>query len=286
MKKFFIGSMLIVTLCAVSINNVDAKSVYFTNSKGVEMTELEYNKMLKLYSQRKVDVLSQEEFDMYKDANIIVNDKIYQEVTYKDDELISEKEITEEEYNNAKVNNSGITPYVSDFIETNYKRLSSTIVETNGHFAMINALSWKQVPKYRSYDVFAFRLKNLSYDGFSGLQTYIINGSSYDIRYDTSSEGYKGFSDGAGVSMNLKDGSNITGYELTTGTRLNFSTHDYNKAYAFVSYQHAQANLSRAQSMSYSLSLSGLGNVIYYADTSIRSLYDNMAGLQLEMYIV
>ena len=50
---------------------VDAKYVYYTNDVGVEMTELQYNKMLSIHSERYVSHMSQEEFDSYKDANII-----------------------------------------------------------------------------------------------------------------------------------------------------------------------------------------------------------------------
>lgn len=269
--------------------NVQAKNVYYTNSLGVEMTQLEYNKMTQIFSERRVDSLTPEEFAEYKDLNIVDSSVIYEKSVYTLDGTIIGKEIiTEEEYNNvsdAEVSEQGsIMPLDGDYkyVETTYKRLGGTLADNGGgKFQVLGALSWKKVPVCRSYDVFAYRFNHFNYSGFAGSQLYYVNGSANRISYDTSSPGYKAQATGAGVSMNLVDGSNITGYELSVVTNLTINSYNYSQAHAYVAYEHAQSDLTREQSMGYTLNISGMGNVILFNSSSIASKYDNMAGVHL-----
>jgi len=197
-------------------------------------------------------------------------------------ELITEEQFLEETKNQAESNTKGSSDYASH--ETSYKILSASIVEYNSVFTLIANLDWKRIPYNRSYDVFAFYLNNFSYYGFGGTQTYYTSSGGSNIYYTTSSAGYKSFSNGAGVSMNLKDGTNIIDYVLTIGAQLNkTTTNAYGRVY--VSYQHAQGDLTRTQSKSYTLSLSGLGNVVYYSDPIIMNTYDGMGGVSLRVDI-
>lgn len=278
--KYIIKSCLLSFIVFGCLITVSASNVFFTNSNGVEMNELQYNKMLQIFSERKVDMLTQEEFDKYKDSNIVSSNSKYEKETYINKELVSVEEITEEEFNNVSEAESNIEPYASEYIETSYKRLAATVSD-GGTWTLTGSLSWKKKPAYQSYDVFAYRFNHFNYSSFSGEQAYIINGQYYTISYDTSSAGYKAQSNGAGVSMNLKDGSDITGYELVVATRLSFESYNYSKASAYVSYQHAQANVTRAQSMDYTLDITGLGNVVKFNSSTIANKYDGMSGIQL-----
>lgn len=269
--------------------NVQAKNVYYTNSLGVEMTQLEYNKMTQIFSERRVDVLTLEEFESFKDLNIVDSEVVYEKTTYDSTGKTLKKEsISEEEYNeisDAEVTEENdIMPLDGDlkYVETTYKRLSGTLADLGGgKFQVLGALSWKKVPVCRSYDVFAYRFNHFNYSGFGGSQVYYVNGSANRIAYDTSSPGYKAQATGAGVSMNLVDGSNITGYDLTVVTNLTINSYNYSQAHAYVAYEHAQSDLTREQSMGYTLNISGMGNVILFNSSSIASKYDNMAGVHL-----
>jgi len=282
MKKVLLrGVLLTFFLFGVLSINVNAKEAYYVNKNGIEMSELQYNKFLELFSKRKIEFLSLEEFNMYKDANILSGETVYQKVTYENGKVVEEEIISEEEYEAVK--DTGINSYASDndVYETSYKRLSGNIVDISGKFHLMSALSWKKVPYCRSYDVFAFRLNHFSYDGFIGNQVYIKGNDAYSIDYNTSSAGYKGFSNCAGVSMNLKDDSDITGFELTIGSILRFNTSNYSQAHVYMTYQHAQNDLSRAQSMGYSLDINGLGNVLLFSNATVRSTYDGMQGVHV-----
>lgn len=277
---------LVVASCLMCfVSNVKAEAFY-VNTNGVEMTETQYHKMLQMFSERKVSILTQEEFDSYKDNEIVSIGTKYAKETFVNGEYQGTEEITKAEYDAAKEVNS-CTPYASEYIETSYKRLSSTVSKISGtsKYSLIAALTWKKVPKYRSYDVFAYRFMHFNYSGFTGSQVYFKGNSAYKIPYYTTSEGYKSLSNGAGVSMNLKDDSDITSYELTVGTTMTFSSYNYATAAAYVAYEHAQANISRANSMNYTLDISGLGNVILFNNDTISGYYDGMDGLRLEVPI-
>lgn len=288
MKKVFEGGILVVLAVCLLSMNVEAKNVYYTNNLGVEMTQLEYNKMTQIFSERRVSDVTAEEFELYKDANIVSSDVVYEKTIYDlDGNILAKEAITEAEYNNAseaEVSEGSIMPYGGDnkYVETTYKRLAGTLADFgSGRFQIVGSLSWKKVPVCRSYDIFAYRFNHFDYNNFAGTQLYYFNGTSSRIAYDTSSPGYKAQATGAGVSMNLVDGSNITGYELSVVTNLTKNSTTATQGHAYIAYEHAQSNLTREQSMGYTLSISGMGNVILFNSSSIAAKYDNMAGVHL-----
>lgn len=282
MQKLLKRSMLIATIAmTVFVGSVSAEGAFYTNKAGVEMTELQYNKMISLFSERKVEYLTQEDFNDFKDVNVHNSDVFYEKTIYENGKVISTESVSEEEYNNAPTGEA-CTPYsdTDKYVETAYKRFSATIYSASGLHIITN-LSWKKIPAYTSFDVYAMRFQFMNYSNPTGQQDYYVGNGYTRIRYNTSSEGYKGLNTGFGYSMNLKDGSNITGYELALNADLSIQNTSSALAHAYVTYQHAQANLTRAQSMSYTMDVSGLGNVLYYSDAGIRNAYDNMAGLHL-----
>ncbi len=289
MKKGLKGVFYTIVASCLLVTGVEAKNVYYTNDHGVEMTELEYNKMTQIYSERFIkSTLSQEDFDKVKNGNIVETETLYQKTTYANGEIIKEELISEEEYNKASdaavTEGNDVMPLDGDYryVETTYKKLTGSLIDMgNRKFSLIGGLSWKKVPVCRSYDVFAYRFMHFDFNGFAGNQTYYVNGAYNNIDYTTSSPGYKQQGNGAGVSMNLVDGSNITGYELTVATNLTVNTYNYSQAHAYVSYQHTQSDVTREQSMGYTLNISGLGNVVLFTNSTIGSKYDGMAGVHL-----
>jgi len=275
-KGIIIAGVAFITL----IGGVKAES-YYTNLNGVEMNVLQYNKMKTLFSDFKVEHLTQKDFDKYKDVSIVSNETVYEKTTYKDGEVVSVDYISEEEYNSVP-DEEVCTPYsdTNKYWETEFKRLSATIYSA-GSLNIVSSLNWKKVPAYQSYDVYGMRYQFFNYSNVTGYQDYYVGSASSRINYNSSSEGYKGFSNGFGFSMNLKDGSNITSYELGIHASISTQNVSSNSAHAYVAYEHAQADVTRAQSMAYTLDVSGLGNVFYYSNTSIRNVYDGMSGLHL-----
>lgn len=281
MKNVLAKSMLIVTLgFACAVNMVSAESAYYTNNNGVVMSQAQYEKMLDMFAERKTANLTQEEFDKYKDKEIEDSSVIYEKISYQNGQVISEEEITEEEFNDAKEFENSCAPYsdTSQIIETTYKRFNAQLFTDN---TIMAAVTWKKMPATRSYDLFGMRFQYFNYTSFQGAQDYYVGNSRTRIDYDMSSPGFKAQSTGWGVSMNLKDGSNITGYDLIVETKLDVQNTSSAYAHAFISYQHAQSDLTREQSMSYSMHVSGLGNVFLFSNQTIENKYDDMTGLHL-----
>jgi len=285
MSKFLKSSTLIAILLSLFLVNVNAEHIYYTNLNGVEMTRSQYIKMLELYSEKKVTSLTQDEFDLVVNAEIVDSEKAYYKLVSNTNGVLYEEQVTEAEFysmeNIPRV--CGEIPMDDDsgYFNTSYKSFSAALLDFDDYFYLISDLSWTIMPACRSYDVFAFRTTHMTYDYVSGTQTY-YHGSNYtNVGYGDVSLGYKGLNNGAGISMNLVDDTTITGLDLSLSAILNISEYNYSQAHVFVSYQHAQSDLSREDSMSYTLSAGGLGNVIYYTDYSIKNKYDNMSGLEL-----
>ena len=279
------GLLFVLAMCSFA-NIVSAKeSVYYTNLNGVEMTKAQYNKMVGIYSEQKVTSLTQNEFDRVVNAKIANQNVIYTKAVYDHDTILYEEVVSESEYNNENkylVCGNGTRSDDQGYFSTSYKKLSASLFDFDDYFLLLTDLHWKIMPACRSYDVYAFRTTHMSYEGVGGTQTYYFSNNTYtNINYTENSAGYKGLNNGAGISMNLTDNTSITGLDLSLSTELEISEYNYTTAHVFVTYQHAQSDLTQDQSKSYTLSAGGLGNVVYYTNNSIWNKYDNMTGIEL-----
>lgn len=260
---------------------------YYVNLNNVEMSENQYKEITTRLSKTKAETLTQEQFLNYLRGRRVSGKTIYEKVMYNKNKILSEEIITQEEYEMERgIENKtcyGNTRSGDEgYIETSYKRFNVQLLDFGDNdYEILASLTWKKVPSCKSYDVFAFRLTHMTYTNVYGIQTYFIGNGYTDISYSTNSDGYKSATNGAGFSMNLKDGNNIKKYEMTLNAELAINQFNYSTAHVFSTYQHAQSDLTRAQSMSYSLQAGGLGDVVYYSNSNIRNKYDDMAGIEL-----
>jgi hypothetical protein len=293
MKKR-IKKVLMLTVGTLLLSTFDVNAeTYFTNLNGVEMTEEEYNTIVNKLSETRALTLTEEQFDFFLQGTVVDSNTLYLETISNQNGILSERYITEEEYNLAPEENiavclpniviNGIKSNDYGYIETTYKRLNVSLTDYgNNNFDVFGSLTWKKVPACRSYDIFAFRTNYMSYSNPSGIQSYFTSPTNFtNITYNTSSSGYNSDTNGAGFSMNLKDGSNITKYEMTLWADLSITNFNYSTAHVYTTYQHAQTDLTQAQSKSYTFSAGGLGDVVYFSNTTIRNKYDGMAGIHL-----
>lgn len=285
MKKILRQAIFVFGLLMLFGLNVNAERPYYTNLNGVEMTEDEYDKMVHIYSDRKVTSLTQDEFDLIKDARIVSHEKLYVKVISDQNNILHEIYVTEDEYYNAPENlqicGDSVMDSDSGYFATSYKTLSSSLMDLSIYYYLISDLSWTIMPACRSFDIFAFRTTHMSFDYVSGTQTFYVGTSHTNIGYGANSLGYKELNNGAGISMNLEDSTDITGLDLSISAVMNISEYNYNHARVFTTYQHAQSNISREDSMSYTLSAGGLGDVVYFNNYTIQSKYDDMPGIEL-----
>lgn len=234
-------SILLVTIMFLIIPiTVGAKEKY-TTQNGITMEKELYNELCSIYSEGYVETLGVEEFNNLTNSSL----KDIKKTTYVEKVLPS------------------IVPYGA-YYSTNSKSVS---LIKNGNYVTLLG-SWKVNPTVKSYDVIGIRLSGVTLNGsFTFKQTYVSNGS-YKVTYNGNN---KTLSNGFGSSALLQAGSNQE-YSLTfmvSGSGTIYGT-----------YQHATSSVTLNQSKDYTISSSGLRNVLDFS-SSVRDKYDKMTGVDL-----
>ncbi len=157
--------------------------------------------------------------------------------------------------------------------ETDYKFIRLMVRNSSGRklFHIIN--EWKQMPKYKSFDVIAFRWTgDFALEDYTGNQ--YTNGNSGNILYLEGNGNFKEGTYGLGLSQNLVDSATLIENELIAfGSCSNGGT-------LYGTYQHAQANITLATSKSYSFNSTGMGGVLKFTGNAV-GIYDNTPGISL-----
>lgn len=278
LKKVMLMLFALVSIVLVIPNVVNASEI--TNNNGVVMTQEEYNDFLKIYSSDYIMNMTEEKYNKLKtlDFNDITKSSKYIETTYNRNlQLTTEREVTEEEFEEF----NAVSPLLDDggaLYETQLKRLVLSIVggET-WNWATIVA-TWKAIPSTRSYDLIGFY--GFGFDFSSGTQEgnqiYTLDGNYTVIKYSWNGTNIKRHSNGFGISMNVVN-SDITYLQFIAECDVRANI-EHPTLYA--SYQHAQRNLSLADSQNYTLGGAGLGSVFVFP-YSISQKYDAMSGVSV-----
>ena len=135
--------------------------------------------------------------------------------------------------------------------------------------------TWLSIPSVKSYDVIGYRNGTgaaVSINSVSGYQKWDGN----VISYNSGSENYKSAGNGCGISMNIVDNVSRSLENSMTVTVIN-NAYTYT---AYGTYQHAQSNVTLAQSKNYTVNANGLGGVLDFA-ASVRGYYDGMQGVNI-----
>lgn len=213
----------------------------------------------------------------------------------------------------------GISTYgtqVTDSHETTYKKLIASLLKTStanpAKRSVIAALDWKKVPSTKSYDIFASRVTNglislNSQSGTMSVESYEFGENCEMGGTHTSTMNYpygvnawnvqeSGIAySGVGFTGKLSTVTNtctndagmivspIKGYNATLTYNAAASTPS-GQLTVYISYQHAQTAVNfNTVSQAYTFSNSGLGNVVYFSNSTIRSYYDGMGGVSLTL---
>lgn len=194
-----------------------------------------------------------------------------------------ETELNESQYNSELLTASAESPCTGQFYnfchQTDYKRLLVSYVKSNedGKYYIHGRLVWDKEPIVKKYDIFAMRWSNsVNLDYLKGTQEakgkaqVIYSGSDDNILY---------FSNAVGITMNMYDNTN----EHIMTMEIGFVNNPGN---VYVTYQHARnSNITFAQSQSYTISSTGLGGVLYFSNSTVRSYYDGMQGIVADWYM-
>lgn len=274
------------------------------NENGVEITENEYNKLRKNYSEKQILKMDYSDVKNLQDgmSQLIDEKTVYIETKYFEDkfgnlqtrEVILDPDQVEQEQLKIKKQTvfekqnrlsliSQQDIHTSNH-ETALKKMTMKTYKSSAATGYTVTLQneWKTMPSVRSLDVMAIRFGNV--DGlvvYKAEETYAqqIWNNSNIIKYSSTSDKFyyktSGCSNGkagVGVTMNLKDSASALNCYLQV--RYTASAKYVYSIYG--TYQHATSNVSDT---SYTFSPTGMGNVIEFKKNA--NVYDNTAGLDV-----
>lgn len=286
--RFVIAAFLIILFVPfgfVKAQNISDNISYITNQNGVRISMTDYNLLTNIYSDAYIQTMTSEGYENFKAKNININNLVKSEKYYKTvidhlNNVVTNTEVTENEFNNYNPNIQTLS--VSNFVETQYKKLSLTLSDNHdGYGDIFVGLLWKMIPSTRAFDVIAVRYVGMTdVDGTQyGRQIWGTNGNYSYVEYGWNGTNINRQDNGFGISMNITNDSTINYLENYIGSAVQFTG---NFQWAGASYQHATSNTTLAQSKSYTLAEDGKNGVILFTG-NIGSKYDNMPGVYCEL---
>lgn len=286
--RFVIAAFLIILFVPfgfVKAQNISDNISYITNQNGVRISMTDYNLLTNIYSDAYIQTMTNEDYENFKAKKININNLVKSEKYYKTvidhlNNVVTNTEVTENEFNNYNPNIQTLS--VSNFVETQYKKLSLTLSDNHdGYGDIFVGLLWKMIPSTRAFDVIAVRYVGMTdVDGTQyGRQIWGTNGNYSYVEYRWNGTNINRQDNGFGISMNITNDSTINYLENYIGSAVKFNG---NFQWAGASYQHATSNTTLAQSKSYTLAEDGKNGVILFTG-NIGSKYDNMPGVYCEL---
>lgn len=286
--RFVIAAFLIILFVPfgfVKAQNISDDISYITNQNGVRISMTDYNLLTNIYSDAYIQTMTSKDYENFKAKNININNLVKSEKYYKTEidhlnNVVTNTEVTENEFNNYNPNIQTLS--VSNFVETQYKKLSLTLSDNHdGYGDIFVGLLWKMIPSTRSFDVIAVRYVGMTdVDGTQwGRQIWGTNGNYTYVNYGWNGTNINRQDNGFGISMNITNDSTINYLENYIESAVEFTG---NFQWAGASYQHATSNTTLAQSKSYTLAENGKNGVILFTG-NIGEKYDNMPGVYCEL---
>lgn len=286
--RFVIAAFLIIIFVPfgfVKAQNISDDISYITNQNGVRISMTDYNLLTNIYSNAYIQTMTSEGYENFKAKNININNLVKSEKYYKTvidhlNNVVTNTEVTENEFNNYNPNIQTLS--VSNFVETQYKKLSLTLSDNHdGYGDIFVGLLWKMIPSTRAFDVIAVRYVGMTdVDGTQwGKQIWGTNGNYTYVNYGWNGTNINRQDNGFGISMNITNDSTINYLENYIESAVQFTG---NFQWAGASYQHATSNTTLAQSKSYTLAENGKNGVILFTG-NIGEKYDNMPGVYCEL---
>ena len=286
--RFVIAAFLIILFVPfgfVKAQNISDDISYIINQNGVRISMSDYNLLTNIYSDAYIQTMTNEDYENFKAKNININNLVKSEKYYKTvidhlNNVVTNTEVTENEFNNYNPNVQTLS--VSNFVETQYKKLSLTLSDNHdGYGDIFVGLLWKMIPSTRSFDVIAVRYVGMTdVDGTQiGRQIWGTNGNYTYVNYRWNGTNINRQDNGFVISMNITNDSTINYLENYIESAVEFTG---NFQWAGASYQHATSNTTLAQSKSYTLAENGKNGVILFTG-NIGEKYDNMPGVYCEL---
>ena len=141
--RFVIAAFLIILFVPfgfVKAQNISDDISYITNQNGVRISMTDYNLLTNIYSYAYIQTMTNEDYENFKAKNININNLVKSEKYYKTEidhlnNVVTNTEVTENEFNNYNPNVQTLS--VSNFVETQYKKLSLTLSDNHNGYGDI-----------------------------------------------------------------------------------------------------------------------------------------------------
>ena len=276
MKRFFYVFVALAILCFGTTVFAEGQ-IFYTNNLNISMTEIQYNNLLNLgFSAKQIERMNLETFNENKDldAEIVSQDvKYYKTVTTVVNGLPRSTTTIVDADDYIRYKTSQTRSSISAIIETDYKRLTTTISTYSTYFRYRVDLEWLIIPVRRSWDIIGL--------GCEASQVVINSAIAFrqDYTYSSGSTGYSysGYVyeaiTGAGFTFNLPDESltSLSSYLYYTVTK----TYPEDTITALTStgdYAHATSNVNSTTARNFTVN-HGNGIVL---GSGVSQYYDSI----------
>lgn len=281
--KILFAFLLVITM----IPRVNAQSAYYTNSKGVVMTQSQYEFLASMYSETKIDNFSQDQFNRRVYADVHTTEDVYvieEQIKDPNGNLLDTNvmELTEEEYRLYKENSeSNIMPATANSVTTSEVKMTLQVYTHTASQSVSIDLSTRWLngaPSVKSFDVSAFRFTTTS-----NLQLSRFDAEGYQdsdagsVVYSNEGGNSMWETNAYGTSMNILDNANNS---LTLEIGAEYYYFGSGTLRVTGTYQHATRNVTLAQSQSYNFSANGCGGVVEFYN-NVGNYYNSNPGVSL-----
>lgn len=230
-------------LAIISIKNVDAKEIVYTNDHGIELDKYEYKFFKDVYGSTYLQYLDE---DTYND---------FSDIDFEHPNVETESYI---EPSFTPVNNQRGTYYSTPVKSINISKVCGALCR------VITSVTWFYEPSVKSYDVIGAYLAGPTRTGTPATAVHSTLSTDFAVttKYDT---------DGFGAVVEIPQGDDVV---LTQ----NFTYSGTGTIYS--SYQHAMSTSSLAIAQMFNISPVGFGGVFgFYGDA--YDIYDEMNGVDI-----
>lgn len=256
MKKCFFKLLLLILLCPIIVlakKTIDNEIEYNFNDNIIAVTERYYKTI------------------MY------IDNVSYHTTNYLDGKnLFYTEEVTKEEYENASLGNISIQSN-GGYVETTYKKLTSSISKSGANYVYTANLEWKNMPSTRSYDIIAIGFhSSVKAVSKSFSMKYCLNNG----KCNTSSTHYsKILSTGVGASFKIPSDSDLSSLNITLSAVIQKNVSEtITKQLAVADYSHAISSVSAVASQDYNVGVNGIT-----LGGSLPSSYDSINAAELQI---
>ena len=243
MKKYLYLSFALVFSLFVGIVSVNAQDYYYINDNGVTFTKDQYDFITKMYYDGYQAFMTQEDMDSFNGIKMVP-------------EAVETKEYVEMYHGGYQLRS------------TSHETASKILKISKSNKTIGISCAWKKSPSVRSYDLIGTYLNGPSIASGVSAKINYSGGTIYPSATKQPGNGY-------GAAIKLPSGGN------SIIASVGFTVSGSGRVYG--SYQHAKSSISLANANSYSISSSGLGQVFYFSNATIRAKYDAMGGVFIDV---